>query len=101
MKRLVYFFMAMVCLGILAACNGATVYDTYVHTPIAGWEKNDTLSFEVAPLPETGHYQESLGLRITGINLLPALHCFPQDTLFPHQIRKADKLKPVPLLLLQ
>ena len=45
---------------ILSACSGSTVYDEYAHTPIAGWEKNDTLSFEVSPLLEPGHYKQSL-----------------------------------------
>ncbi len=52
--------------GILSSCYQSTIFDEYVHTPIAGWEKNDTLSFEIPPLQESGHYQENLGLRITG-----------------------------------
>lgn len=51
---------------LLPSCNNSTVFDEYAHTPISGWEKNDTLSFEVSPLAESGLYQQSLGLRITG-----------------------------------
>ncbi len=50
----------------LVSCNRKTVYDRYGHTPITGWEKNDTLSFYVSPMAEGGNYAEELGLRING-----------------------------------
>ena len=56
----------MVATMSLPSCKHSTVFDSYAHTPIAGWEKNDTLSFEIPPLLEGGYYNESLGLRITG-----------------------------------
>ena len=62
MKKTVYFIVLTAIVHILSACSGSTVYDEYAHTPIAGWEKNDTLSFEVSPLLEPGHYKQSLGL---------------------------------------
>jgi len=49
MKKTVYFIVLTAIVHILSACSGSTVYDEYAHTPIAGWEKNDTLSFEVSP----------------------------------------------------
>ena len=45
MKKTVYFIVLTAIVQILSACSGSTVYDDYAHTPIAGWEKNDTLSF--------------------------------------------------------
>ena len=63
-KRLVFVFMAAV-LVMLAACNRRLVYDKYVSTPVVGWEKNDTLSFEVSPVDSAASYQSYLGLRIT------------------------------------
>ncbi len=46
MKRLIHFVFILVATIAFSACNHAKVYDEYAHTPIAGWEKNDTLSFE-------------------------------------------------------
>lgn len=66
MKRLIYLILVMVATMSLPSCKHSTVFDSYAHTPIAGWEKNDTLSFEIPPLLEGGYYNESLGLRITG-----------------------------------
>lgn len=60
----------------LSSCNGPKVYDSYCHTHIGGWEKNDTLNFDIPPLKDSGIYTAELGLRInesypfTGITLI-------------------------------
>lgn len=61
MKRLIYLILVMVATMSLPSCKHSTVFDSYAHTPIAGWEKNDTLSFEIPPLLEGGYYNESWG----------------------------------------
>ena len=48
----------------LVSCNRKMVYDHYEHTPLTGWEKNDTLIFHVPVFAEEGEYSEELGLRI-------------------------------------
>lgn len=48
----------------MTACTGNKVYDQYEHTPLAGWEKNDTLTFDVGKTAEAGTYASSLMLRI-------------------------------------
>lgn len=67
MKRLIHFVFILMATIAFSACNHAKVYDEYAHTPIAGWEKNDTLSFEIPPMAVTGYYRQSLGLRTTGL----------------------------------
>ena len=49
---------------VVSACDENTVYDSYVHTPINGWEKNDTLNYSVPPLRDSGSFEEIIGLRI-------------------------------------
>lgn len=72
----------------LSACNGRYVYDKYVSTPVAGWEKNDTLSFEVAPVDSTLTYRSQLGLRITdaypftAVTLIVEQHVYPRNEVF-------------------
>ena len=78
--------IAAIAICALASCNGRRVYDKYANTPISGWEKNDTLSFEVQPLADGGTYEVSLGLRIndsypfTGLTLIVEQHVFPSGT---------------------
>ena len=49
---------------VVSACEENTVYDSYEHTPLNGWEKNDTLFYSVSPLRDSGSFQETIGLRI-------------------------------------
>ena len=50
----------------MAACDHQTVYNHYEHTPVSGWEKNDSLIFNIPPLTENGVYKEEIGVRISG-----------------------------------
>ena len=54
--------MLAVAMGFVS-CDRRTVYFKYRHASVAGWEKNDTLTFDVPPLA-AGSYREDLGLRI-------------------------------------
>ena len=95
MKRLINFIFLMVAAFVLASCFQRTVYDEYAHTPIAGWEKNDTLSFDIPPILTTGYYQENLGLRITGAYPFTGLTLIVNQTIYPankqeDRIEKAD-----------
>ena len=47
-------------LTLLAACIGNKVYYRYDHTPLNGWEKNDTLTFSVPKMPTEGLYNSHL-----------------------------------------
>lgn len=86
-KALTLAFMAA-CILLLAACNGRCVYDRYVSTPVAGWEKNDTLTFEISPVDSTRPYLSQLGLRITdaypftAVTLIVEQHVYPRDEVF-------------------
>ena len=60
-------FIAILTALILSSCTGNKVYDQYQHTPVAGWERNDTLKFDdIARFTDTGCYTANLGLRING-----------------------------------
>lgn len=65
MKRFVYTLLLIGTASMLFSCHRSMVYDRYEHTPVAGWEKNDTLSFEIPGMDQDGDYQSCLGLRIT------------------------------------
>ena len=48
--------LAAMLLLVLSACNRKLVYDRYLSTPISGWEKNDTLSYDIRPVSGTDTY---------------------------------------------
>lgn len=46
------------------SCGDRRVYHHYEHTPLWGWEKLDTLKYEVPPVKTTGNYALQTGVRI-------------------------------------
>jgi len=82
------FLVTVAALAVVAlvACDSRKVYDQYARTPLSGWEKNDTLVYNVPPVAMTGAYEMRLGLRIvnhypfTAIALVVEQQIFPADT---------------------
>ncbi len=93
MKRFIYTLLIIGAFAFLSSCKEGMIYDQYVHTPIAGWEKNDTLSFEVPPLAMDGNYKEELGLRITGDYPFMGLTLIVEQTIYPDKAKKAEKVE--------
>lgn len=68
---------------LVAACSGGKVYDHYEHTPLAGWEKNDTLIFGIPKTAITGgDYVVDLGLRINTSYPFMGLTLVVEQTVF-------------------
>lgn len=76
----------------ITSCNRKTVYDHYNHTPINGWERNDTLTFCIKPLAEAGDYKEDIGLRINGAYPFMGLCLIVEQTILPAKITRCDTL---------
>ena len=68
---------------MMSACDNRVVYNRYQNTPLAGWEKNDTLTFAVPRMDTTAVYSAQLGLRITddypftAVTLIVERHTLP------------------------
>ena len=65
---------AMVILLMCPSCRPAAHYHHYESTAPRGWSLDDSIHFEVPPVPSDGFYQEQLGLRITRSYPFRALH---------------------------
>lgn len=66
LKRVFYILSLVVIVATsLPSCGGDVVYDKYRPTPTEGWEKNDTLVFDVPRLRRHGTYSQEIGVRIT------------------------------------
>ena len=54
-------FIAVMTALILSSCTENRVYDRYQHTPVVGWERNDTLKFDdIARFKDAGCYTAKL-----------------------------------------
>lgn len=97
MSRLRYALLPILVLSTivlaLAACRGSVVYDTYAHTQLVGWDKSDTLCFNVPPLLQGGLYRQEVGLRVnssfpfTGITLVVDQTVEPGHRLYSDTLR--------------
>jgi len=74
-----------------AGCNRKTIYHHYEHTPVAGWEKNDTLTFTVKA-KERAVVQRDVELRISGEYPFQRLNLVIEQTTYPAGISRRDTL---------
>ena len=58
-------FLLTVALAF-ASCNRNALYSHYQSVSLNGWQRTDTICFETIPVTRTGHYSETLGLRVDG-----------------------------------
>ena len=87
------FYIACACVCWLAvACQQSTVYNHYEHTPLAGWERNDTLIFHVGPIRYDDHYREEIGLRISGDYPFMGLNLVVEQRVIPSGDTRRDTL---------
>ena len=70
MKRLIYLILAMVATMSLPSCKHSTVFDSYAHTPIAGWENTNDKSQLRRGLHNVYFCTVSLSLRSIGLNAI-------------------------------
>lgn len=80
-------------LTLLAACIGNKVYYRYDHTPLNGWEKNDTLTFSVPKMPTEGLYNSHLLLRVSQGYPFMSLALIVEQTVLPSHQTHTDTLK--------
>ena len=76
---------------ILTACDGK-VYDTYRHTSLEGWERNDTLCYDVAKMAQAGDYLVELGLRTDYDFPFVAITLIVDQTILPEGTTLRDTL---------
>ena len=76
----------------LASCNRKTIYSHYEHTPLDGWEKNDTLVFSVPPVKYDGVYREMIGLRTSSAYPFMGLTLVVEQEVWPSGLTRSDTL---------
>ena len=77
---------------MLVSCNDHTVFSHYESTSVRGWERNDTLSFNIEPMQETNLYAEEIGVRITGEYPFKGLSLIVEQTVYPSKTTITDTL---------
>lgn len=87
--------LAVALVLVAVGCDSVTAYDRYAHTPLSGWEKNDTLTFDIPAMTGNGTYHEEVGLRVNGAYPFQQLCVVVEQQLLPRGYRRADTLNMV------
>lgn len=69
--------------AVAASCATDTVYYSYAHTPVAGWEKNDTLTFNIPGMAAPGTYSQQVGLRMTSAFPFTSISLIVEQRIMP------------------
>lgn len=77
---------------LLGGCDESEVYHHYVSTPISGWEKNDTLEFNIPRLACTDRYREEIDVRISNEYPFKSISLVIEQQFFPGKRVKRDVL---------
>lgn len=83
--------LAIVFMAI-CSCDQTTVYAEYRHTYLAGWDRSDTLVYDIAPMEQMGDYMEELGLRINGDYPFREICVIVEQTIIPSNVLRVDTL---------
>ena len=76
----------------LVSCNRSTIYSHYCHTSVVGWDKSDTLTFEVSPLKSDAELKSIIGIRVNDKYPFKALCLIVEQTIYPDKVVKSDTI---------
>lgn len=92
MKKISFWTILLTVATAMTSCNRKTVYDKYEHTPLMGWEKNDTLKFDIPTFQTGGRLREDIGLRINDSYPFMGLCLIVEQTIHPSKVTKSDTI---------
>ena len=93
MRKLFIYTLYCVCIVMgFISCDTNTPYYHYAHTPIDGWEKNDTLRYDVQPLKKGGEHQITVALRLNGAYPFRKLYLIMEQDIYPRLQYKTDTI---------
>lgn len=90
MKKKILFFFFII--SIFSACNGDMTYSRYMDISIVGWERSDSVLFNIPPLKQAGIYAPTLGIRINNSFPFKSVAIIIEQTVYPKKIVYCDTI---------
>lgn len=78
---------------LITACTQKTVYHHYQHISAEGWERQDIIDFQLAPIKTSGNYQEEIGIRMQQNFPFTSMSVLVQQTIYPSMEYHYDTLE--------
>ncbi|WP_321481302.1 gliding motility lipoprotein GldH [uncultured Bacteroides sp.] len=90
-KRNSFYFIIILLLS--SSCNNKTVYHSFLHIPDSGWDKNDTLSFNISVKDSMTYLHLSAEVRNKNDYPYQNLYLFIKNNLKDSSTWKIDTLR--------
>lgn len=74
------------------ACDRKTIFHQYNHTAATGWERSDTMFYNVGKINGSGAFKEEIDLRLNGTYPFLGLCIIVEHTIYPANITTFDTL---------
>lgn len=91
-KRNIFLSITVAVAMAFASCNRSTIYSQYLHTPLSGWEKNDTLTFSIPRMQTDMVLKAIIGLRITDAYPFKTVCLIVDKAISPDNIIDSDTI---------
>lgn len=75
--------LLLLLLPLCFCCGGDMVYSHYENTDLSGWQKEDTLFYNVPKMRQGGRYREELSLRGNGFYPFKTLEVIVEQCVLP------------------
>lgn len=82
----------VVAMTAICSCDDATIYDSYQHTSVVGWDRSDTISFDMHPVEQAGDYMEEVGIRLSGDYPFMELCLIVEQMVIPSNMVRTDTI---------
>jgi len=77
---------------VLAGCNQDTIFHHYEHTPLSGWERNDTLQFLIPTSSQRAVVKRDVEIRMAGDYPFQSINLIVEQTTLPARLFRRDTL---------
>jgi len=77
---------------LIGACQSGVAYHHFRHISAPGWDKSDTLHFDIAPLKESGRYEVTAELRTNKDYPFQRITLVVNQTVYPKKKESHDVL---------
>lgn len=85
-------WLAAVGWWLVAACNSGTLYCSYASMDGDGWNRQDTLHFNIGPMEHAGRYAEEVGLRTNGSFPFTSISMIVEQQAQPSGLHRTDTI---------
>lgn len=90
MKKALVFLLFII--SFITACNEDMAYSKYADISTVGWERSDSIVFNIPPLKKSGIYNLVLGTRISNDFPFKSIDVIVEQTVYPKKITYCDTI---------